>query len=63
MRVEENGLVWCVNWAIGRFMLRSAGHSPIYLEGVLLGGLEELGIGPMLTKDRGFLRSLVSRRA
>jgi len=55
--------VWCVNWAIGRFMLRSAGHSPIYLEGVLLGGLEELGIGPMLTKDRGFLRSLVSRRA
>ena len=45
MRVGENGLGRCVDWAIGRFMLQSVGRSRSYREGVLQGGLEGLGIG------------------
>ena len=63
MAVEEFNLVWCPNWAIGKFMLQSAAPSPTCREGVLHDGLEELGIGLKLRRDLSFLRLQGSRRA
>jgi hypothetical protein len=34
---EENELMWCDDWAIGRFMLQSVGRLRTYLEVVLQG--------------------------
>jgi len=62
MALEENCLVWCVDWAIGKFMPRSAGLSRTYPEGVLEGGLGELGIGLKLKKALGFWPLPVLRR-
>ena len=56
MAVEAIGLIWCLDWVIGRFMLQSAGPSLSCPEGVLHGGLEESGIGLRLRKGLGFWR-------
>jgi len=63
MALEETGRVWCLDWAIEKFMPQSAGPSPTYLEGVLPGGLEGFGIGLRWKRGLGYLPLRGSRLA